>query len=63
LSDDEPAPVYRSRVSVSVRAGQQKNAASGFVPDDNFNPESMEREKPNLVLFEIVERRLADGAL
>jgi alginate O-acetyltransferase complex protein AlgJ len=30
--------------------------------DNNFDPALMQREKPDLVLFELVERRLADGA-
>jgi len=30
--------------------------------DNNFDPALIQREKPDLVLFELVERRLADGA-
>jgi alginate O-acetyltransferase complex protein AlgJ len=40
----------------------QNFSRATFLWDNNFNPELMEREKPDLVLFEIVERRLADGA-
>jgi alginate O-acetyltransferase complex protein AlgJ len=40
----------------------QNFSRATFLWDNNFNPALMEREKPDLVLFELVERRLADGA-
>jgi hypothetical protein len=40
----------------------QNFSRATYVRGNDFNPGLMEREKPDLVLFELVERRLVDGA-
>jgi hypothetical protein len=40
----------------------QNFSRAAYLWDNNFNLALMQSEKPDLVLFELVERRLADGA-